>query len=109
MQTDHITSSIKSLRILPEQRLQIPFSVVLDPNASYAFSGSHSNTGIVSSFGSLVGTGSPNFEGHMTLVAGTSLGSDTAQIQLFRNNLLVNTFDINVQVTDEPYFSNPQF
>ena len=108
VQTDHITSSIRNLRILPEQSLQIPFSVALDPNASYAFLGSHSNTGIVSSFGSLVGSGSPNFAGQMTLVAGASTGSDNAQIQLFRDNVLVNVFDINVEVTDEPFFSNPR-
>ena len=107
VQIDQIASIIKTLRILPGQTLDIPFSVVLDAAASYDFSGSHGNTGIVSTFGSAVGTGLPNFEGQMTLVAGESLGTDIAQIKLFRDDELVNTYNINVQVTDEPDFSNP--
>ena len=107
VQIDKIFSPVDSLSLLVGQSFNIPFSVVLDSQASYEFIGVHTNSGIVSSFSSAPGTGTPVYHAEMKLQLGQAVGSDHVQIQLHKNGSIVDSFDIQVQASYSPDLAVP--
>lgn len=107
VQIDKISSTVSSLNIRPGQSVEIPFSVVLDPNANYEFIGKHSDSGVVSSFTSSPGSGSPIYRAKMNLTAGQATGVEQIHIQLHKNNSIVDSYAIKVQITPKSQLGIP--